>query len=125
MAQNPVPGITWEAIVKFLLGRIEIPSREEIEMINKRLDRLEKQLFQKKPRSRKSSTGESAVPERKRKRTASDAVLEVINSHADGADFKTIQAETGFDEKKLRNIIFRLDKLKRIVREKRGIYKRA
>jgi hypothetical protein len=49
----------------------------------------------------------------------------VIGNHPDGTDFKTIKAATGFEDKKLRNIIFRLDKIKRIQRVTRGIYKKV
>jgi DNA-binding transcriptional regulator PaaX len=36
--------------------------------------------------------------------------------------FAEIQAKTGFDEKKIRNIIFRLNKTGKIKRKTRGIY---
>ena len=39
-----------------------------------------------------------------------------------GTDFATIQAKTDFDEKKIRNIIFRLNKIGKIKRKSRGIY---
>jgi hypothetical protein len=54
--------------------------------------------------------------------TASDTVLNAIKGFRQGADFSTIQAKTGFNEKKLRNIIFRLNKLGKIKRKGRGIY---
>ena len=59
----------------------------------------------------------------KKKEAASDKVLEVIQNQAQGADFKKIKAETKFDDKKIRNIIFRLHKLGQIEKVKRGIYK--
>jgi outer membrane biosynthesis protein TonB len=59
----------------------------------------------------------------KKKEAASDRVLEVIQNQEQGADFKKIKAETKFDDKKIRNIIFRLHKLGQIEKVKRGIYK--
>ncbi len=122
MTQKPIPGITWDSIVKMFLERIQIPSREEIEKMNGRLDRLEKKVFKRKSELKKLQTGESAKPGERKTRVASDVVLEVIAGHNNGADFKTIQAQTGFNDKKLRNIIFRLDKIGRIKRVKRGVY---
>lgn len=59
----------------------------------------------------------------KKKEAASDRVLAVIQNQDQGADFKKIKAETKFDDKKIRNIIFRLHKLGQIEKVKRGIYK--
>jgi len=55
--------------------------------------------------------------------TASNIVLEVIKETGDeGVNFAEIKDKTGFDEKKIRNIIFRLNKLGKIKRKNRGIY---
>ncbi|MDJ0828480.1 MAG: hypothetical protein QNI92_01445, partial [Desulfobacterales bacterium] len=54
--------------------------------------------------------------------TASDTVLNVIKRFKQGIGFAQIQARTTYDEKKLRNIIFRLHKLGKITRKSRGIY---
>ena len=54
--------------------------------------------------------------------TASDTVLEVVKRFRQGVDFAEIQTRTGFDEKKLRNIIFRLNKIDKIKRIRRGVY---
>ncbi len=51
-----------------------------------------------------------------------DITLDVIKRFRKGAGFAEIQARTGFGEKKLRNIIFRLHKMGKIVRKSRGIY---
>jgi Mg/Co/Ni transporter MgtE len=73
----------------------------------------------KKPVVAKKKTAAPA----KKKEAASDKVLEVIQNQEQGADFKKIKAETKFDDKKIRNIIFRLHKLGQIEKVKRGIYK--
>jgi DNA-binding IclR family transcriptional regulator len=49
-------------------------------------------------------------------------VLEVIKRFKNGIEFSEIQERTGFGEKKLRNIIYRLHKMKKIARKSRGIY---
>jgi DNA-binding transcriptional regulator PaaX len=49
-------------------------------------------------------------------------VLDTIKNSKEGIGFAQIQAKTGFDEKKIRNIIFRLNKKGKIKRKSRGIY---
>ncbi len=119
MVEKPEQGTNWESFIKMVLSRLDIPTKEDIVNLNYRLDRLEQLLYQKKsgkPRPAKSAGS---------RKSASSVVLEVIDSQKKGANFKTIQAATGFNEKKLRNIIFRLDKLKKIKRVRRGLYQKA
>lgn len=110
----------WENLIKLFLSRLDIPTKEDINQLHTRLDKLEQLLYQGKPMSGANGNGVSA-----KRKSASSIVLDVIANHPEGTDFKTIKAATGFNDKKLRNIIFRLDKIKRIVRVKRGIYKKA
>jgi len=49
-------------------------------------------------------------------------VLDVIRGSNTGLGFSEVKEKTGFDEKKLRNIIFRLNATNRIVRKSRGLY---
>ncbi|OGR58179.1 MAG: hypothetical protein A3J80_01370 [Desulfobacula sp. RIFOXYB2_FULL_45_6] len=119
MVEKQEQGTNWENFIKLLLSRLDIPTKEDIVFLNSRLDRLEQLFYQKKPGK---SRPEKPVKGRK---SASSIVLEVIGNHPKGADFKIIQAATGFNEKKLRNIIFRLDKIKKIKRVKRGSYQKA
>ena len=109
----------WESFIKMLLHQLDIPTKEDIANIHKRLDKLEQLIYQNQPSSRQKN--KSRTP---RKKSASSIVLNIIGNHPEGTDFKTIKAATGFDDKKLRNIIFRLDKIKKIERVSRGIYKR-
>ena len=50
-------------------------------------------------------------------------VLDIIAEFPEGTNFKTLKAKSGYDDKKLRNIIYRLDKIGRIEKVKRGVYK--
>ncbi|HKL01071.1 MAG TPA: hypothetical protein VJ943_12535 [Desulfotignum sp.] len=110
-------GNNWEGFIKMLLQRLDMPTKEDINTLHNRLDVLEQLIQQKQAIPKKQATGQPA-----RRKSASAAVLEIIANHPDGTDFKTIKAATGFDEKKLRNIIFRLDRLGRIKRIRRGVY---
>ncbi|WDP91358.1 MAG: hypothetical protein HUN04_17295 [Desulfobacter sp.] len=111
-------GANWESFIRLLLHRLDIPSKEDIAHLHARLDKLEQLIYQKQPSGR--GAGRPRTP---KKKSASAIVLEIIGNHPEGTNFKTIKAATGFDDKKLRNIIFRLDKIKKIERVTRGIYK--
>lgn len=118
MSENMDLGTNWEVFIKMLLQRLDIPTKEDINILHARLDKLEQLMYQKQPAARKDTH-----PKITRKKSASAIVLEIIANHPDGTNFKTIKAATGFNDKKLRNIIFRLDKIGRIQRVSRGIYK--
>ena len=135
MTQKTVPGVTWEGLVHLFLEKFEIPSRADLAQINQRLDRVENliyqnqpEAFQQPPEAMQELPAMVKMPGRigeKKSVIASDVVLNVIADQAKGADFKTIKAATDYNDKKLRNIIFRLDKIGKIKRVKRGIYKKA
>ncbi len=112
-------GANWENFIKMLLHRLDIPTKEDISNLHARLDKLEQLIYQKQPSGR-----QDGKPQPSKKKSASSIVLEIIENHPEGTNFKTIKAATGFDDKKLRNIIFRLDKIKKIHRVSRGIYKK-
>lgn len=129
MTQKTVPGMAWDGLVQLFLESFEIPSMEEINMINQRLDRLERLICQgdhgTDPEVLKFKPVDLVSQKEKDSAIASDVVLKVIEEKPRGADFKAIKAATSYNDKKLRNIIFRLDKIGRIKRVKRGIYKKA
>ncbi len=56
------------------------------------------------------------------KPTATDQVLGIINRSKSGVDAATLMKKTGFDDKKIRNILFRNYKLGKIKRAGKGIY---
>jgi hypothetical protein len=120
MVEKPEHGTNWESFIKMLLSRLDIPTKEDISFLHGRLDKLEQLLYQKQPGGKNGGKKPA-----ERRKSASSIVLDVIANHPEGTNFKTIKAATGFNDKKLRNIIFRLDKIKRIKRVKRGIYKKA
>ncbi len=119
MTENTELGTNWEGFIKMLLHRLDIPTKEDINNLHNRLDKLEQLIYQKQPGTKRDGQQRTA-----KRKSASSIVLEVIANHPKGTNFKTIKAATGFDDKKLRNIIFRLDKIGRIQRVNRGIYQK-
>jgi len=74
----------------------------------------------KKPVTRKAAAKKAvkkpAAP------TATDQVLKIIKRFKKGVDVPTLTERTGFDEKKVRNIVTRAFSQKKIKRVARGIY---
>ena len=109
---------SFDAMVKFFMQNYNIPTKKDVDQLMIRLDRLENLI--------KSSMGPcNAKTQNARRRsslTAVDIVLDTIKRSKQGIDFAQIQAKTGFDEKKIRNIIFRLNKTTKIKRKSRGLY---
>jgi hypothetical protein len=109
--------ISFDAMVKFFLHTYEIPTKRDVEKLLSRLDRLESLI---------ASTPAAAAPSRGNRRRsgvpAAEAVLDAIKRSKQGLKFADVQAKTGFVDKKIRNIIFRLNKLGKIKRHSRGVY---
>lgn len=118
MAAKKKKNYNLNALVRMFLREYNIPTKKDVDRLIARIDRLE-QLIRldlessrlKRPQA-KSSSGKAA----------SDEVLSVIQEFKDGVQFAKIQDITGYEEKKLRNIIYRLHKIKKIERINRGTY---
>ena len=54
--------------------------------------------------------------------TATDQILKIIKQSKKGVDVSTLKKKTGFDDKKVRNIVFRAAKEGRILKSGRGVY---
>ncbi len=125
MTRRKGKSVSFDAMVKFFMQQYNIPTRKDVDKMIVRLDRIERLIREYgsrsvRPKSSQRAAGDqtviTAAP------TASDTVLNVIKRFKQGIGFAQIQARTTYDEKKLRNIIFRLHKLGKITRKSRGIY---
>ena len=54
--------------------------------------------------------------------TATDQILKIVKRFKKGVDVPTLKERTGFDDKKVRNIVFRASKEGKIKKSGRGIY---
>lgn len=54
--------------------------------------------------------------------TATDKILKIVKRSKKGVDVPTLKKKTGFDDKKVRNIVFRASKEGKIKKSGRGIY---
>ena len=112
--------VSIDTLFKAIIKTYDIPSRQDIEKLSAQIDRLEKIIRQTSGRGYIATSGKEKSD--RSEMTASGTVLKVIKNSRNGADFAKIQAKTGFEDKKLRNIIFRLNKIGRIKRKTRGVY---
>ncbi len=118
--------VSFDAMVKFFMQSYGIPTKKDIDKLLARLDRLEEfikaatvsgnhgRLRNKTPKNR-TARGDGV-------KNAPDLVWETIRASGAGIGFDDIQRQLGYNDKKLRNIIFRLNKAGRIRRIRRGIY---
>ena len=122
MAKKKGKSVSFDAMVKFFMHTYNIPTKQDIERLNQRLDRIERLIVNSGlSKSRRSnSTNESSG--KQSAVTASDQVLEIVQRYKNGVGFAEIKLQTGYGEKKLRNLIFRLNKMGKIKRKRRGIY---
>lgn len=121
MAKKRNKPVSFDAMVKFFMHTYNIPTKKDVDRLFERLDRIERLIVNTGgSKSRRSSAAKSTG--KQNTVTASDVVLELVRRYHDGVGFAEIQLQTGFEEKKLRNIIFRLHKLGKIKRKRRGVY---
>jgi len=110
---------SFDAMVKFFMQQYNIPTKKDVDRLMAKLDRLENLINQS---AMSPDIADIRIGRRKTALTAIDVVLDAIKRSKQGIGFAAIQEMTGFDEKKIRNIIFRLNKIGKITRKSRGIY---
>ena len=102
---------------------------KKTEVMARKLERLEKAAEKKaKPKAKakgktiKRPVARKAAGKKAKKVTATDKVFAIINRSRNGVNTATLIKKTGFDEIKVRNIVFRLKKQKKITSKPKGIY---
>lgn len=111
--------------------------RKDIKALEKKMANLLKAYAEKqKPKTAvkskrrkltaKSATagapGRTALRKKTAQVTATDQILKIVSRSRKGVDVPLLKAKTGFDDKKVRNIIFRASKEGKIKKVGRGIY---
>jgi len=101
---------------------------KKLEMLIKAVEKSEKATVTKasKPKAVKARPAKKASKAPVKKKavqiTATDQVLNIINRLKKGADTATLMKKTGFDQKKVRNILNRTFKQGKIKRVDKGVY---
>jgi hypothetical protein len=120
MPRRKGKAISFDAMVKFFMQNYNIPTKRDVEKLMTRLDRIENIIKAAAPPG--PYPAKTRASYHKTSATAIDMVYEAIKRSRTGLSFAEIQARTGFADKKIRNIIFRLNKSGKIKRKSRGIY---
>jgi len=108
----------------------------DLQAISKELTKLVKQIENltatpgkaEKPKAKsikpktKAKTVTKKAPAKGAKKTDTDKVLEIIHRSKKGVDTATLMKKTGFDQKKVRNMLNRTYKQGKITRVEKGIY---
>ncbi|MDX9817666.1 MAG: hypothetical protein RBT16_02050 [Desulfococcus multivorans] len=118
MSTRKKKNVNLNALVRMFLREYNIPTKKDVDRLMARIDRLE-QLIKLDMESSRPKRPQPKVGSGK---AASDEVLAVIQDFQNGIQFAKIKNITGFEEKKLRNIIYRLHRMGKIERINRGTY---
>jgi hypothetical protein len=81
-----------------------------------------KKAAAKKAAVAKTSAKKAKAGNKAGQTTATDQILKIIKRAKTGVDVPTLKKRTGFDDKKVRNIVFRAAKEGRIKKSGRGVY---
>ena len=99
---------------------------QDLKKISQKTDRLILdfgKIEKQKVKPTKARATKKVLAKRKTaKLTATDQVLRIIMKRKRGIDTPTLMHKTGFDEKKVRNIVFKAFKGGKIKRVGRGLY---
>ena len=101
--------------------------QKDIKALERKMEKLLK-AFGKGPKTkakrsaRKATVRKAAARKKSVQATATEQVLQIIKRSRKGVDVPTLRAKTGFDDKKVRNIVFRASKEGKIKKSGRGIY---
>ena len=118
--------------IEQLLVPLKVPSKASFDQLTKRVEALEKAIKNQKrvkkgrpsaKPAKKASARKRSAPKTRSQMTDSEKVLQTIKKYKTGADMAKLTARTGFEDKKIRNIVFRLNKNGKVKRIGRGVYR--
>jgi hypothetical protein len=95
---------------------------KDLEKLSKRIKKLTSSIPKTKARAQKTSMPKSAAP-KKGKKYGTQTVLDMIKKSKKGIGAGTLIKKTGFEDKKIRNILFKALTDGKIERVGRGVYR--
>ncbi len=98
---------------------------EKVEKMITAADKLDKPKAARKTPAKKAFVKKPSAPKSPGKVTAGDTVLTIINRRKKGIDTAALMEKTGFNQKKVANIVFNLRKQGKIKSERKGVYLKA
>jgi len=95
------------------------------EQLAKRVDKLDKAPAKRRPKRKvkaKARPAKRTATRRAAKKTAGDTVFDIIGRNKRGVDTNTLRKRTGYDDKKIWNIINRLKQQGKVKSARAGVY---
>ena len=98
--------------------------KKEFKAMDKKLEKFLKTIEKGKTTAPKAKAAKEKAPAEKKatKVSATDQVLNIINKSKKGIDTAALMKKTGFNQKKITNILHRTFKAGKIKRADKGIY---
>lgn len=95
---------SFDAMIKFFIQKYNLATKQDINRLARKIENLEKTLS-------KMSGPKKSVSGTRKRQTATEIVLNAVRDKGkDGASVGDIKEHTGYDDKKVRNIVNRLNK---------------
>ena len=95
---------------------------KDVKALRNKIDKLLASAGKKAKTGKRAPVKKTPAKKRPAKLTATDKVLKIIKGSKKGVDGRTLMKKTGFNEKKVWNILHRVYKQGRIQRAGRGMY---
>lgn len=106
---------------------------KKVEKLSKAISKLEiagkgvkakkaKKASAKRKAVKTKTVAKKAISKKTKKKTAAETVLGLIQRYKRGRDTKSLVAQTGYDQKKIANIIYKLSKQGKIQSPEKGVY---
>jgi len=109
----------FESLVSGFLSKLELATKTDVQSLMDRIDQLEQMILSVAGESEKQSLLQSNAMSHQ---SISDQVVEILKQNNEPMTYAELKQTSGLDEKPLRNVIYRLNKLGRIETVKRGLY---
>ena len=95
---------------------------KDLQKMSRRIQKLTSFIPKQKSRAPKAKMPRPVTP-KKGKKSGIQTVLDLVRKSNKGIDAKTLIKKTGFEDKKIRNILFKALTGGKIERVRRGVYK--
>jgi len=114
--------------IEVLAEKLETISKSQVDVTPKRTAKA-KSARKSPAKSSKKKAAQKApkktVSKKAQSPTAVDIVLAIINKSKKGVNTETLMENTGYDQKKIANLVYKLKKQGKIKSVKKGVYLKA
>jgi len=101
----------------------------ELKLLTKKVERIQQQVEKmdekKAPKAKPEAKAAVKKTAAKKPATAAARTLAIIGRYKRGVDTARLMKQTGYDKKKVANLVFKLRKQGKVKTEKKGVYLKA